>query len=413
MLSTTEITGIIDAWPDRAEDLPPSVRATYDAWNALTVAELTDPIRELHDDPGVEFTTPPARGFHKRTKCLTLTAHRKAPPGGALPLAAELRSMLSTSPTSILEVRLKAMEDQLNEARSTIASLTKHQDATDEYDVSADYDIHEEVVQAVPQSFLELDPLTKKERHHILRKQVGTFPTHCWPKALILKDVTKNSKEVQNAQKLSLSQYAAEVGKFMLQNDITAKMAATSWSHILDLRDECATKLAEDPAAWLRADSLQTHLSTLAERAQTAFRLGLEASVQMRLNVAKKVDVAMGISHLRVDPGKRDKDDFISEDTYKLVERAAKNKQNLAWAKSGTFPGMQAGRFFGQPPPQGLGGGGRRKRGGGRGRGASQYTSDTPPPAKRPRSGKGGKGKGKTTATEESRPAGDSGKPVY
>ena len=85
--------------------------------------------------------------------------------------------MLSTSPTSILEAQLKAMEGQLSEAWSTIASLTKHQDATDEYDVSADYEIHEEVVQAVPQSFLDLDPLTKKERHHILRKQVGTFPT--------------------------------------------------------------------------------------------------------------------------------------------------------------------------------------------------------------------------------------------
>ena len=41
----------------------------------------------------------------------------------------------------------------------------------------------------------------------------------------------------------------------------------------------------------------------------------------------------MGIDHLRVDPVKKRADDFICDETYKLVEAEAKKKQNLAWAQ--------------------------------------------------------------------------------
>ena len=104
----------------------------------------------------------------------------------------------------------------------------------------------------------------------------------------------------------------------------------------------------------------------------------------------------MGIAHLRVDPAKREKGDFISDDTYKLVELAAKKKQNLVWAKAGTFPSMQAGRFFGQPPST-IPGGGKRKRGKGRGRdyGDTPYKS-----TKRSKPNGKGKGKGKPAIIE-------------
>ena len=102
----------------------------------------------------------------------------------------------------------------------------------------------------------------------------------------------------------------------------------------------------------------------------------------------------MGIGHLRVDPTKRDKDDFVSDDTYKLVELEAKKKQNLVWAKAGTFADMQAGRFFGKPPSQNPGGG-KRKRGNGRGGG----TGGSIPFPKRSRPGKG-KGRGRFVKSE-------------
>ena len=97
----------------------------------------------------------------------------------------------------------------------------------------------------------------------------------------------------------------------------------------------------------------------------------------MRLNVASRVDVAMGISHLRVDPLKKKKDDFISADTYKLVEAEAKQKQNLTWAKQGHFDGSRAGqRFSGKPFSKSSGNGGKsnygkggKSKGGGKGKG--------------------------------------------
>jgi hypothetical protein len=95
----------------------------------------------------------------------------------------------------------------------------------------------------------------------------------------------------------------------------------------------------------------------------------------------------MGIDHLRVDPLKKQADDFISDDTYKLVEEAAQKKQNLSWAKQGVFPGSQHGHFSGKPPPRKSSGGGYSSRGrgssnGGRGRG-------------RGGKGRGGKGGGR------------------
>ena len=87
----------------------------------------------------------------------------------------------------------------------------------------------------------------------------------------------------------------------------------------------------------------------------------------MHLNVSNhRVDVAMGIDHLRIDPLKKVQDDFISLDTYKLIEEAAKTKQNLTWAKKGVFPGPQVGSFSGKPPQRPTGGGGYQPNGGGR-----------------------------------------------
>ena len=94
----------------------------------------------------------------------------------------------------------------------------------------------------------------------------------------------------------------------------------------------------------------------------------------------------MSIDHLRVDPLKKESDDFISKDTYKLVEEAAKQKQNLTWAKKGAFPGSQVGNFSGRPPPRTTGGGGRGSGGGGRGRGNG---------GGRGRGNGGGRGRGK------------------
>ena len=116
----------------------------------------------------------------------------------------------------------------------------------------------------------------------------------------------------------------------------------------------------------------------------------------MRLDVANRVDVAMSIDHLRVDPLKKESDDFISKDTYKLVEEAAKQKQNLTWAKKGVFPGSQVGNFSGRPPSKTTGGGGKGSGGGGRGRGKGGSKGNG-----------GGRGRGKGAPKKNSGKGGD------
>jgi hypothetical protein len=169
------------------------------------------------------------------------------------------------------------------------------------------------------------------------------------------------------------------------RNDFTTKMAGTLWSHVLDSMEELREQLESDPDVLFRADNILKQFEELEGCARSTFVLGMDMSSHLRLNVSRRVDTAMGIDHLRVDPLKRAADDFISPDTYKLVEEAAKQKQNLTWAKQGVFPGSRAGHFSGYPPPKTSGGGGF-SRGGGRGQGGKGRGKG---------SGRGGKGRGK------------------
>ena len=220
-----------------------------------------------------------------------------------------------------------------------------------------------------------------------MRGHQGFYPDGEWPNKLALKTSTKNSKDMQKAQKLTLPQYATEVSKFAERNDFTTKVAGTTWSRTLDMITDLEASLESDPGAWYRADEILDQVREVAARAEGSFTLGLDMSVHMRLNVANRVDIAMGTNHLRVDPFKKETDDFISADTYRLVEQEAKERQNLTWAKQGHFAGSRAGHFFGQPQQKSPGSARTARRNGGgqnsRGRGS------------RGRGGNGGRGRGR------------------
>ena len=400
-LSSAEIRQIIDGWPDDEANLPQSVVDSITVWRQQVLPTIDPAVRRLHDDPEVEFSTP-HRNFRKELRCRTLVAHGVAPQGGPTPTPADLRSMLTPneeedpdeeqSSSSGMDERFRTLELKLVEAQSTIASLVRQQEASDETDATADYTVHSTVRAAVPKSFASHDPLSKKERQRILRDHQGVFPEDAWPNRLVLSDITKNAKEIKSASKLTLPQFAGEVGKFLDRNDFTTKMAGTLWSHLLDSIEELREQLESDPDVLFRADNIVRQFEELEGCAHSTFVLGLDMSLHLRLNVSKRVDSAMGIDHLRVDPLKRAADDFISPDTYKLVEEAAKNKQNLTWAKQGVFPGSRAGHFPGNPSPKtsggGFGRGGNRggSRGGGRGRGGNSRGRGA---------GRGGKGRDK------------------
>jgi hypothetical protein len=80
-------------------------------------------------------------------------------------------------------------------------------------------------------------------------------------------------------------------------------MAGTAWSRLLDMQEDLGNSLTSEPNVWYRADEILDQINNeIAHCAQGAFVFGLDQSVMMRLNVSNRIDVAMGIKYLRVDP---------------------------------------------------------------------------------------------------------------
>ena len=377
-LSAAETVLLLENWPSDDSGLPPTVEAAYRGWKALTLAAIDPAIARLDADPAVGFSTPAPGGFLKTLKCRTLTAHVLAPPLGSAPSLIELRSMLpgSLSAGADPEVarQLMTLAEELKSAQDTIASLVRQQASDDKDDVTADYEVHEDVVKALPTSFVALLPLPRKERQQISRDCAGQYPEKAWPASLAMSESTKSCKEMQKAKKLTLPEYSKEVSKFMDRNSTVTKLVGTAWSRVVDIEADLQEQVTIDPDIVFRGSDLLGKVSVINKCLEGTFTMSLDAATHLRLNVADRVDVAMGIDHLRIDPRKKETDDFLSDDTYKLVESAAKKKQDLTWAKTGVFPGSQVGRFSGQPPPRSTGGGGkyssgRGKGGGGRGKG--------------------------------------------
>ena len=385
-LTAAEIQTVLDTWDDDA--LPASVKKLLDEWTDLRMSAINLAVQALHDDPTSGFTTPGGRGYHKSHKCRTLAIHGVAShDGGPTPTPAELRSMVTPVEErgNAVSERMRLLEQEVRESKvalaqqaTTMAALARQAAAIDaERDVTADFEIHPEVLELIPKTFLEHGPLTKVERRATSRNHQGVYPDGGWPNGLAMKESTRNSPDMQKAKKLALPQYAVEVSKFLERNDYTTKMTGSALSRVVDIYNELTESVTSDPDAWYRADDILEQLTEIRACCEGSFKFGLDQSVHMRLNVASRVDVAMGISHLRVDPLKKKKDDFISADTYKLVEAEAKQKQNLTWAKQGHFDGSRAGqRFSGKPFSKSSGNGGKsnygkggKSKGGGKGKG--------------------------------------------
>ena len=399
-LTVDEAQLVCDNWP-ATRDLPPSIATAHVSWMVEHLPAIDPQIAAfLLTAPG--YVTPGR--FRKLEKCRLLVANSVPSPHGVVADAGELRSLLPAAPSVSVNDRLDAMMAQINiqaaalsAAKSTIAALERTQGAEDDADVSAEFEIHDTVVAALPTSFVSLHPLSRKERQNISRHHCGRFPEGAWPNPLALKDSTKNCKEMQSAKKITLPQHAVDVAKFMDTNGAAAKVVGTAWSRVLDIDDQLTQALVDEPDIVFRAVDFQLQLKPVLEGLEGAFRSVLDTSACLRLDVGKRVDTAMGIDHLRFDPTKKVRDDFISEDTYELVASEAKHKYNMAAAKKGP---QSVGNFLGKPPRKDSRGGRGRGRGGGRGRGNQKQGSSSAPTPKKattpaPKAKGGGKGKGK------------------
>ena len=393
-LSEDEVQEILANWAADSRELPPPVRDVYDAWYNFRFAEIKSAIEAMSadDDFAHEMGGGQAPSRAEMARLLTVHGWDAVPAGVEKPSADELRSAIKYTRNDDNDPSLRAlvlsMKDELKRAQETIQSLSCSSSVDGDIDVAGDYDIADAVLQALPDSFVSLVPLSKKERQTLLRAHLGVCPPDSWPKSLSLKEAIKLSADIKSASKIELTEFANAVSKWMDRNSVATKMAGTVWSRIMDLRENTEGALSEDTESVFRADQLKALLDPIFEAAEAAFKLGLDTSANMRYDVAKKVDVAMGIEHLRVDPHKRGTDDFVSGDTFELVEAAAKAKTELALAKQGVFPGSN-GYFSNGPPRKTHGGGGNYKKKG-KGGGGRSYPSSRGGRG----GGRGGRGRG-------------------
>ena len=415
------MTAARQRWPTKEDKLPTQVRAVFDAWSMCHASELDGALAKFEG-----FTKPPGRVGTKQ-KCRDLTLLRSPLPASITTVSHLPESALveffgpegtpgsperspdrgdkegsdvgSFRSTPSSEERMTVMETSLSKCFETIARqheqlatqsatldrLFKAQADPEEIQTST-YEVADSILSklgrttAGKMSWLDIKPLPKSERRRILREHGGTFTT--FPPDLDMLASTKALKLVQDA-KVTLPNFATqEVAKFMARNTGTIKMCGTVLSRIRELKSDLTANPdhsdnEEDEGSTsphlptsIPIEELLDFLSVLDAATEGAMDLAIDCQTLMRLSVSRRIESALGVSHLHQDPTKRPKEDFISPKTLTLIEDAAKMREDLTWAmearKVATGDGSS---LFGGRPRKTPGGGQRYPNSGGRGQG--------------------------------------------
>jgi hypothetical protein len=171
--TAAEIQTVLDAWPED-DASPASVKLLFGGWQGLRMPAINAAVQALNDDPTSGFTTPRGRGHHHKIhKCRTLTMHGvPVAAGGPTPSPEEMRSMLPPADGAgdAVSERMRLLEQEVRESRQTLTqqaaitdSLVRQAAAMDaDRDVTADYEIHADVLKLIPKSFLKHRPLSMR-----------------------------------------------------------------------------------------------------------------------------------------------------------------------------------------------------------------------------------------------------------
>jgi hypothetical protein len=62
--------------------------------------------------------------------------------------------------------------------------------------------------------------------------------------------------------------------------------------------------------------------------------LAVDTQIHLRLAVSRRIETALGAGHLRKDPLKKVKEDFLPPDTHEIIADVAQKKENLSWAQN-------------------------------------------------------------------------------
>ena len=392
-----------ERWPSDLATLPAEAQMAYAMWMGVTPSVREDAIKALTD-----FSRPSAP-YRKEAKCRDLVLLRSpfprragAPQTAVLTPAqvAQIGTPVPATPTPaeeegpselvLLRRMVEEQQQQLEAQQTTIKQLFDLQASVEEGDVTSSYAVVDEVLEFLGKgdkgcSWMNILPLSKKDRARMVREHGGSFSD--FPPDLDLIESTKNRKDVQKVQ-ISLQKFAQdEVSRYMKRNGHTIKMCATVHSRIVEMRRAMEFSLTEDPSQDVVPSSdVLEFLRVVDGVSSTALQLAVDTQTHLRLAVSSKIEKAMGVAHLRQDPLKKKKEDFIAPDTYRLIEEAAVKKQNLQWAQEALKKGIAVGSKHGATPRAGLShgrpssktsGGGRRnatfegytKGGGGKGSG--------------------------------------------
>ena len=234
------------------------------------------------------------------------------------------------------------------------------------------------------------------------REHCGTYS--CYPADLDMMETTKLRPEVKKAS-LSLQTFASqEISRYMLRNNATIKMAGTSYSGVVEMRrklQQCAT--GTDDENVVPISDVVSFLEVLEGMSSSTLELAVDVQTHLRLTVSRRIEAALGVGHLRQDPLKKKKVDFVPPDTYALIADAAQKKEDLSWAQS-RLDSLKGSSFQGSSSQKSTGRGNKRgpfaqykqqKGSGGRGRGGGISHHNKPKPKNDiPNKKDDGKGKG-------------------
>lgn len=432
-------------WPRDASLLSADAQAAFAVWSQAPATTVRSALE------GDVAWTKPAGSYRKLDKVRDLVLLRTPFPrniraDGATPL----------SPTQVSRIGLVAddedsddgapasgsgdpsVADQLAEMRRDLVALqatnaaqqttiqqlfkAQHVEHT-EGDLSSTYAVLDEVLAMLGKdpakdscSWMNVLPMTVQERKLSMREHGGTYSS--FPPELEMEELTKMKSEIKKAS-LTLVDFATkEIARYMQRNALTIKMSGTALSRIMEMRkklDDCLTGDHDEDVVPI-VDVIN-FLEVLEGATGATVELAVDVQTHLRLAVSRRIEIALGVGHLRKDPLKKEKEDFLPPDTYDNIADAAQKKEDLAWAQSrlsslttgtGSKHGNPSQKSTGRGNKRGAFSqykkqpGGNQGRGGGRGKGGGDRSKTPSTPASESSSGggssskkKGDKGKGK------------------
>ena len=366
MATTFGIDEARGRWPRDASLLPADAQAAFAVWSQAPATTVKTALE------GDAAWTRPVGSYRKLDKVRDLVLLRTPFPrnirtGGATPLSATQVSCIgqdsseddnnndddrSDAPDLSVAEQLAEMRRVQVALQSTIASQSatiqqlfkaQHVEHT-EGDLSSTYEVLDEVLLKLGHdatkeacSWMNVLPLTVQERKLVMREHGGTFSS--FPPELDIVESTRMRSEVKKTS-LTLVDFATkEIARYMQRNALTIKMSGTALSRVIEMRkklDGCLT--GDHDEGVVPIVDVVDFLGVLEGATGATVDLAVDVQTHLRLAVSRRIESALGVGHLRKDPLKKEKEDFLPPDTYGNIADAAQKKEDLAWAHDAVMP---------------------------------------------------------------------------